>query len=117
MEVVVELSGLARLGKVCGVLGVALGIVAVMLHEVLESLDLVAESARPWIVIGVAVLAGVLIAAAIVAYVVGSNADAQTATTRGGHADAVNIDRRKNAAAPQRAATEGDHSAARNERG
>jgi len=48
---------------------------------------------------------------------VGSNADAQTATTRGAHADAVNIDRRKNAAAPQRAATEGDHSVARNERG
>ena len=117
LEGVVELSGVARLGKVCGVLGVALGIVAVLLHEVLGSLDLVAESARPGIVIGVAVLAGVLIAGAIVAHVVGSNAESQKATTRGAHADAVNIDKRKRAAAPQCATTQGDNSSARNERG
>ena len=112
-----ELSGVARLGKVCGVLGVALGIVAVLLHEVLGSLTMVAESARPGIIIGVAVLAGVLIAGAIIAYVVGSNADAQKAVTQGADPEAVNIDRRKNAAAPQFAKTEGDGSSARNERG
>jgi len=117
LEGVVELSGVARLGKVCGVLGVALGIVAVLLQEVLGSLHLVPESARPMIVMVVAVLAGLLIAGAILAYVIGSNADAQKAATRGAHADAVNIDKRKNAAAPQRATTKGDNSSARNERG
>jgi len=113
----VELSGVARLGKVCGVLGVALGIVALMLHEVLGSLNLVAESARPQIVIGVAVLAGVLIAGAIVAYIVGSNSDSQVAVIEGADGKAVNIDKRKNAAGRQSATAKGDRATSLNERG
>jgi hypothetical protein len=113
----VEFSGLARLGKVAGVLGVALGVVAVLLHESFGTLGLLPDADRAWVVLVVAVLAAVLIGLAIVAFVSGARAGGQTAESFGAGSAVTNVDKRKAAAASQSAVSHGDNSPVSNSRG
>jgi hypothetical protein len=113
----VEFSGLARLGKVAGVLGVALGVIALVVHEFVGGLGLVPENARPGIVLVISIAAALLIALAIAAYAFGTRSGSQVAQTTGNCSPATNTDKRKGADAAQKAKTGGDSSPATNVRG
>ncbi|MDZ5647055.1 hypothetical protein [Nitrospirillum sp. BR 11828] len=109
------LSQLHKLGKVAGVPGIALGVIALSIYAIAGHIDTVPEAWRgPALIVGiVATVAGLAIV--LVAWVKGAQASTQVARTVGDQSPATNIDRTKSGGG-QDAHTTGARSPARNVR-
>ena len=111
-----DLSALAKLGKVGGIPGVALGAVAVVLTAVLNQTGALPE---PWrgpidaLCIASVVLLGLVVA---IGWARGQRPGAQIANARGDNSPASNTDKTKTGGA-QRATATGTNSPATNIRG
>jgi hypothetical protein len=111
-----DLSGLSRLGKVGGVPGIALGVVALVLTAVLNQTGALPE---PWrgpvnaLCIAGVVLFGLILA---IGWARGQRPRAQIAKARGDNSPASNTDKAKTGAA-QHATTTGANSSAVSIRG
>ncbi len=107
-----DLSQLWKLGKVGGVPGIALGVVALVVLAVIDASGTLPEAWRGpvWIVI---VVGAVLLAAVAI---LGGRTGAQIARTEGDYSAASNRDKSKGGGS-QHASTTGKNAPASNERG
>jgi hypothetical protein len=90
-----DLSQLARLGKVAGIGGVALGVVVLLLRPVIDHSASLPEPVRGWLLLTIAVGAFVIGLLGMVLWGLGNRPSAQVARTDGDYSEARNIDRTK----------------------
>ncbi|MEA1675326.1 hypothetical protein [Nitrospirillum sp. BR 11163] len=91
-----DLSQLQKLGKVAGVPGIALGVIALALYAIAGHVDAVPETWRgPILAIGIIITTVAGLAIVLAAWVKGAQASTQVARAEGDHSPATNIDRTK----------------------
>ena len=111
-----NLSGLAGLGKVAGIGGIALGVLLLLLRPIIDASGSLPDPLRGWLLLTIAVGALAIGLVGMVLWALGSRRGAQVARAEGDYSGARNIDRTKGGSS-QYARAKGDHSPAINERG
>lgn len=108
-----ELSGLAKLGKIGGIVGIGLGMAVLLFGDVLKGIGVLPENWRGpvvvLIILGVVALAG----GALAGWILRQRGGVQIAKTEGNNAEARNENASKDGAR-QEATSKGDNSAAVN---
>ena len=108
-----ELSGLAKLGKIGGVAGIGLGMVVLIFGDVLKGLGLLPENRRGPILVLIILSVAALAGGALAGWILRQRGGAQIAKTEGNKAEARNENASKDGAR-QEATTKGNNSAAVN---
>ncbi len=110
-----NLSGLAGLGKIAGIGGIALGVVVLLLRPVIDNSGSLPDPVRGWLLLTIAIGAFVIGLLGMVLWAAGNRPGAQVARTKGDESEARNIDRPGDGGG-QYARTKGKGSPATNER-
>jgi hypothetical protein len=87
-----DLAQLVGLGKIAGIGGLALGVVVLLLRPVIEQSASLPEPTRGWLLLVTAFGAFVVGVVGLIVWRLGSLQGAQSASTRGDDAQAMNID-------------------------
>jgi hypothetical protein len=103
-----ELSGLAKLGKIGGVVGIGLCMVVLIFGDVLKGLGLLPENWRGPILVLIIVSVAALAGGALAGWILRQRGGAQIAKTEGNNAEAQNENASKDGAR-QEATTKGNN--------
>jgi hypothetical protein len=108
-----ELSGLAKLGKIGGMAGIGLGVVMLLFGDVLKNIVALPENWRGPVVVLIIFSATALVGSALAGWLMRQQRGAQIANTEGDEAEARNENVSKDGAR-QKATTKGNKSPAVN---
>jgi hypothetical protein len=103
-----ELSGLAKLGKIGGVAGIGLGMVVLVFGDVLKGLGVLPENWRGPILVLIILSVAALAGGALAGWILRQRSAAQIAKTEGNNSEARNENASKDGAR-QKATTKGNN--------
>ena len=108
-----ELSGLAKLGKIGGIAGIGLGVAVLLFGDILKGIGVLPENWRGPVVVLIILSVATLAGGALAGWLLRQRGSAQIAKTEGNNAEARNENASKDGAR-QEATTKGDNSPAIN---
>ena len=108
-----ELSGLAKLGKIGGIAGIGLGVAVLLFGDILKGIGVLPENWRGPVVVLIILSVVALAGGALAGWILRQRGGAQIAKTEGNNAEARNENASKDGAR-QEATTKGNNSAAVN---